>query len=62
VLVELVELQPVNVPLEPGGRQETPRGAEFLHHKTAEGGNDLQYGSREHPGRVSFSQGSGDEV
>jgi hypothetical protein len=62
VLVELVELQAVNMPLEPGGRQEPTRRAELLHHKAIEGGDDLQDGSREHPGRVSFSQGSGYEV
>jgi hypothetical protein len=62
MLVEFVELELVNMPLEPCGRKETPGGAKLLHHKAVEGGDDLQHGSREHPGRVSFSQGSGNEV
>ena len=62
VLIELVELQLPDVPLEAGGGQEPPRRAGLLHHKTVQGGEQGKNGCGKHGFRRSVSQRGGNKV
>jgi len=62
VLVELVEFQFGDMSFEPGGRQETPGGAHFLHHKALQPGQELEDRGGEYLPGVPFSQGCGNEI
>ena len=62
VLVELVEFKFPDVPLEAGRREEPACSARLLHYKAGETGQDVQDRSGQDIGRISLSEGRGDQI